>query len=163
MTHKYKRCSVAFSSKNRLHSYIRECYIKTITLFSNSIAASHICSVTLISILEKLFNQIAASYISAIAVIVTATTTATNEISTSLYATKKTIFVSKSQIASNFASNSLVSAEIASSISSYLEYRAISSTSSEYKLIKSQSHLTMKNLYTRYSPLKHARSFYLTI
>ena len=75
MAHKCKRCSVAFPSKNRLHSHIREYYIKTIssknrlnshirechikeiTLFSNSTAAPHICSVALVSASGKPFNQ----------------------------------------------------------------------------------------------------------
>ena len=169
MTHKCKRCSAAFLSKNRLYSYIRECYIKTTTLFNNDIAVSYICSVTLISTSEKLFNQVVALYISTTTATVIATTTATtiNKISTSSHAIKITTFASKSQIASNIIANPLVPTEISLSeslsASPLLAYRAILSISPEYKSIKSQNHLTMNDLYTRYAPLKHAKSSYLTM
>ena len=104
-----------------------------ITLFSNSIAASYIYSVALISTSKKLFNQIAASSITFIATIAIATAIAINKIATSLHATKKITFASKSQIASKFAINSLIRAKIETSTSSLLAYRAISSLSPEYQ------------------------------
>ena len=100
-----------------------------------------------------------------VATAVTAITAAivTHKISTSLYAAKETVSASKSQIASKLAANSLVPAEIAPSISPCLEYRVISPTLSEYKSIKSQSYLTIEELYTRYAPLRCMRSSHLTV
>ena len=98
-----------------------------------------------------------------IAAIVITAAIATHKISTSSHAAKKTIFASKSQIASKLAANPLVLAKITSSISSCLEYRAISSILSEYKLMKSQSYLTIDELYTRYASLRYIRSSYLTM
>ena len=67
-----------------------------------------------------------------IAIIATAIVTAiaTNEISTSSDATKKTISASKSQIVSKLTANPLVPAKIASSASSPLKHQAISSLKS---------------------------------
>ena len=149
MTYKCKCYLVAFLSKNRLYSYIRKYYIKKITLFSNSIVASHICSVALISALEKLFNQIVASSITLVA---TVATIAINEISTSSYANKISHFASESQTASKLATNSLVPAKIATSTSLLFKYRAISSISSK---TSSNSLVSIKIETSISSPLKH--------
>ena len=172
MTYKCKRCSAVFSSKNRLYSYIRECYIKTIPsknrlhsyireyqTFSNSIAASHICSYK--CTLKLVYTPLVLNEDESIALVATAATAiaiaiATNKTSTSLYAVKITAFASKSQIASKLAANPLVPAEIASSTSPCLKYRAISPASPKYRLMKSQSYLTIDDLYTRYASLKYA-------
>ena len=164
VAHKCKRCSAAFPSKNRLHSHIRECHIKTTTLSSNGTAAPHICSVTLVSASGKPSNQAAASYISATAATAIATAaTATHETSTSPHAAKKTTSASKSQIASKLAANPLVPAEIAPPTSPCPEYRAISPAPPEYEPMKPQSYLTIDELYTRYAPLRCMRSSHLTI